>query len=94
MDLSKAFDRIPHDLIKDKLLAYSLDDTALKSIFSYSKNRKQYVSINNTYSTFENIISGVPQGYIVGPLLFGFSINDLFTLMIIHFLLGKTQFLI
>ena len=93
MDLSKAFDRI-NDLIKVKLLAYSLDDTALKSIFSYSKNRKQYVSINDTYSTFENIISGVPQGYIVGPLLFDFLINNLFTLTIIHFLLGKTHFLI
>ena len=86
MDLSKAFDRI-NDLIKVKLLAYSLDDTALKSIFSYSKNRKQYVSINDTYSTFENIISGVPQGYIVGPLLFDFLINDLFTLTITHFLI-------
>ena len=62
MDLSKAFDRIPHDLIKVKLLAYSLDDTALKLISSYSKNRKQYACINNTYSTFENTISGVPQG--------------------------------
>ena len=78
MDLSKAFDCISHDLIIAKLAAYGLDDTALQLIFSYLKNRKQCVRINNTYSNFENIITGVPQGSIVGPLLFDFSINDLF----------------
>ena len=78
MDLSKEFDCISHDLIIAKLAAYDVDDTALKLIFSYLKNRKQCVRINNTYSNFENIITGVPQGSIVGPLLFDFSINDLF----------------
>ena len=78
MDLSKAFDCISHDLIIAKLAAYNIDDTALKFIFSYLKNRKQCVRINNTYGNFENIITGVPQGSIVGPLLFDFSINDLF----------------
>ena len=79
MGLSKAFDCISHDLIIDTLAAYNIDDTALKLIFSYLKNRKQCVRINNTYSNFENIITGVPQGSIVGPLLFDFSINDLFS---------------
>ena len=102
MDLSKAFDWISHDLIIVKLAAYGLDDTALKLIFSYLKIRKQCVRINNTYSNFENIITGVLQGSIVGPLLFNFSNNDLFFFIesssihkfaiIIHFLLGKTQF--
>ena len=78
MDLSKAFDCISHDLIIAKLAAYGLDDTASKLIFSYLKNQKQCVRINNTYSNFENIITGVPQGLIVVPLLFDFSINDLF----------------
>ena len=78
MDLSKVFDCISHDLIIAKLAAYGLDDTALQLIFSYLKNRKHCVRINNTYSNFENIITGVPQGWIVGPLLFDFSINDLF----------------
>ena len=78
MDLSKAFDCISLDLIIAKLAAYNIDDTALQLIFSYLKNRKQCVRINNTYSNFENIITDVPQGSIVGPLLFDFSINDLF----------------
>ena len=78
MDLSKAFDCILHDLIIAKLAAYGIDNTALKLIFSYLKNRKQCVRKNNTYSNFANIISGVPEGSIAGPLLFNFSINDLF----------------
>ena len=78
MDLSKAFDCISHDLVIAKLAAYGLDDTALKLIFSYLKNRKQCLLINNTYRNYENIITGVPQGSIVGPLLFDFPINDLF----------------
>ena len=78
MDLTKAFDCIPHDLIIVKLAAYGLDNTASKLMFSYLKNRKQCLRINNTYSNFENIISGVPQGLIVGPLLFNFSVNELF----------------
>ena len=78
MDLSKAFDCISLDLIIAKLAAYGLDDTALKLIFSYLNNRQQCVGVNNTYSNFEDIISRVPQGSIVGPLLFDFSINHLF----------------
>ena len=78
MDLSKAFDCKSHDLIIAKLAAYGIDDTALKLIFSYLKNWKQFVRINNTCSNFENIVTGVPQGSIVGLLLFDFSINDLF----------------
>ena len=50
----------------------------MQLILSYLKNRKQCVRINNTYSSFENIITGVPQGLTVGPLLFDFSFNDLF----------------
>ena len=102
MDLSKAFDCISHNLIIAKLAAYGLDDTALKLIFSYLENRKQCVRIYNTYSNFENIITGIPQGSIVGPVLFDFSTNDFFSslslsqsitsLTIIHFLLGQTQF--
>ena len=78
MDLSKEFDCISHDLIIAKLAAYDVDDTALKLIFSYLKNRKQSVRISNTYSNFENIITGLPQSSIAGPLPFDFSIEDPF----------------
>ena len=60
MNLSKAFDCISHDLVIDKLAAYGLDDTTLQLIFSYLKNLKKCIRINNTYSNFENIITGVP----------------------------------
>ena len=70
MDLSKAFDCIPPDLIIAKLEAYGFGDAALEIIFFYLKNRKQWVGISNVYSNFEHIISGVPP---VGTLTTCFS---------------------
>ena len=66
-DLSKAFDCIAHDLLIAKLAAYGFSDTALRYVYSYLINRKQCVRINNTYSNYQKIISGVPQGSILGP---------------------------
>ena len=77
-DLSKAFDCITHDLLIAKLAAYGFSDKALHYAYSYLSNRKQCVRINNTYSTYQKIISGVPQGLILRPIFFNLSINDLF----------------
>ena len=78
MDLSNAFDCIPHDLVIPKLHAYGIEPSALTFFYSYSKRRKQNVTINNTTSTFHSILSGVAQGSILGPILFNVFINDLF----------------
>ena len=77
MDLSKAFDCVPHDLLIGKLEAYGINENLLAYFHSYLSNRKQCVRINVT-SDFENIISGVPQGSIVGPILFNCFFNDFF----------------
>ena len=78
MDLSNAFDCIPHDLLIVKLSAYGYNANGLKYIYTYLKNRKQCVRVNNVCSDFKDIISGDPQGSIVGPMLFNAFLNDFF----------------
>ena len=78
MDLSKAFDCIPHDLLIAKLHAYGLSFDTVTFLNSYLKDRKQNVRINNIFSAFQNILSGVPQGSILGPILFNIFLKDLF----------------
>ena len=77
-DLSKVFDCIDHELLIAKLYAYSFDKNSLYFINSYLKGRKQRTKINSSYSAFAEILFGVPQGSILGPLLFNIYICDLF----------------
>ena len=78
MDLSKAFVTINHDLLIAKLKAYGFSYNALSFMLSYLKNRSPRVSINGSFSTWEEIIAGVPQGSILGHLLFNIFLDDIF----------------
>ena len=77
-DLSKAFDCLNHGLLIAKLDAYGFNYSSLALIFNYLSDRKQRTKVNNSFSTWSDIKTGVPQGSILGPLLFNIYLNDIF----------------
>ena len=76
IDLKKAFNTADHDILLKKLEYYGVRGLSKDWFQSYLKNRKQFVSVNNSTSNTKEITTSVPQGSVLGPLLFPLYINN------------------
>ena len=81
LDLSKTFDTVPHNKLSHKLSSYGICGQLLNWINAFLTDRKQQVVLNGETSQPQSVISGVPQGSVLGPLLFLCYINDIPTVV-------------
>ena len=78
LNLSKAYDCLKDDLLLPKIQPYGFSKESIRLLLSYLTNRTQRIKISSTFSNWTNIVKGIPQTSILGPLLFNISINYLF----------------